>query len=665
MEESDLAPVLCLDKPPEGAGQGAALTASRLRRAFRRPRDGASPKNLLDDVQGLLQRWVASKNQEEGKAQGVDEFLALAVTGLVDLDRTCCRSHSAQGGGMYLLDAIAIADMGFALNPHAFQLKVLLVLLYGVLGVPSAMLQVYNKMDIKNIQHESLSYLVMDVLGSSGCHDSLHEIFQNVAQFHEDMDKDGGDALSMAFQSGVLHRVPEYLESLWRMGNSVLWGRAVVEEVLGDLGQSQTWDAVTESIGRQGVLVSMIASKPMDQWVVGNQDRSVLSSLHPLPLATPIGEASSQSSRSRSKAVWPTTLVQATRSAAVNSSALVWNVGPEADKANGPAPDHQAEPSAIEELLGRTGGATARLRLSASVLEALLAILQGEGAREERLAASLLAAREALEATGGGSSSSSTEGGASIAAAMAGLAAKNSAGQGPWSPVPAGYAVQASASALEACEVAQLVLQCASAKEPWEKAEAKLTSLIEAVKALVGFAHGVPLNAAQEGAEDGSTEKEEQSAISGQVFALGGHGVPCIWAFLQHSTSVLIPVALWCCTALPKAGSGKKAKEGQEALHATRIGLRNLLSALQSGLSALQASLASAQTSDAGVQFEAPAANAEGFPGNLAVEDLPEFMKRREQARAMILEARKRHLQALRDSVGVRLALLKSRTFKP
>merc|ERR1712008_359696 len=86
---------------------------------------------------------------------------------------------------------------------------------------------VWNSLDIKNIQRESLSYLVLDSLRSSGSFDALRDVCRQVVHFHEDIDKDGGDALSLAFRNGVFHGVPEYLQALESMNCSAMWAVSV------------------------------------------------------------------------------------------------------------------------------------------------------------------------------------------------------------------------------------------------------------------------------------------------------------------------------------------------------------------------------------------------------------------------------------------------------
>eukprot|EP00913_Durusdinium_trenchii_P009509 g8938.t1 len=60
----------------------------------------------------------------------------------------------------------------------------------------------------------------------------------------EDLDKDGGDALTGAFQvQGILCRAPEYADGLLEVSRSLMWGRAIVEETACELAAS-SWEAL-------------------------------------------------------------------------------------------------------------------------------------------------------------------------------------------------------------------------------------------------------------------------------------------------------------------------------------------------------------------------------------------------------------------------------------
>ncbi|CAK0854402.1 unnamed protein product [Prorocentrum cordatum] len=117
-------------------------------------------------------------------------------------------------------------------------------------------------------------------------------------------------------------------------------------------------------------------------------------------------------------------------------------------------------------------------------------------------------------------------------------------------------------------------------------------------------------------------------------------------------------------TALPKAG-GKKAKEGQEALHAARVALRGLLSALQGGLGDLQADLAAACDADDAVLL--PRSEEGATESSLAaLKDTSELEGLRAKARETLLDSHRKHLRELREAVAARLALVKSKGgFKP
>jgi len=180
--------------------------------------------------------------------------------------------------------------LGLDADKLAFQLKVLLALLYGALGASGMLVHVWNTMDIKNIQRESLSYLVLESLRSSGSFDALRDVCRQVVHFHEDVDKDGGDALGLAFRNGVLHRIPEYLQALESMNRSTMWAVSVVEETVCDLAQAQSQEAINEALGRQSVMIRDVVGRPVGHWQLRNTDRCVLSGLHPLPFCTPLGD---------------------------------------------------------------------------------------------------------------------------------------------------------------------------------------------------------------------------------------------------------------------------------------------------------------------------------------------------------------------------------------
>jgi len=222
----------------------------------------------------------------------------------------------------------------------------------------------------------------------------------------------------------------------------------------------------------------------------------------------------------------------------------------------------------------------------------------------------------------------------------------------PWLREREGFEDRAWHCAFLACEAALEVLRsCASGV--WEPVELRFATLSELFRDLVNdisgqCAHG---GAGANGA-DGADSASKAPEFRGTFQPLG-QGVLGLAALLR-SLAVAIPALLWCCTGLPKGA--KKAKEGQEALHSARVALRGLLSAVLAGLTDLQTALSQQLKAKAVPTWDTR------VPEIAALRELPELSKFREQVRSTLMEAHSGHLQALRDSMAARLALLKTRS---
>eukprot|EP00971_Amphidinium_carterae_P316130 6283983-Amphidinium_carterae.1 len=180
----------------------------------------------------------------------------------------------------------------------------------------------YTKLECKNIQHESISYLALDALRSCGATERLKETCRRIMDFHEDYDKDVAEALSLAFHGGSVQRVPEYLDTMSRMARSAAWGQAVTEDMLCDLALLQSQEAIADCLARQGLFINVLAARDPDEWVWDNQDRCVLHSLQPLPLVSPSEVASHfKSSAPQQRVQW----LHSPPPSAVCSAAATWD----------------------------------------------------------------------------------------------------------------------------------------------------------------------------------------------------------------------------------------------------------------------------------------------------------------------------------------------------
>lgn len=644
-----------------GTCHDSATNIARLRRALMRSPWKALDGNLEEaaaEVQRLLSNPARQHDRDQGNDSDValpsEEFVLLAAVTLLDMDSKSC-SGSQSGATLYGLDALALADMAISQFPHAFQFRVLLVLMYGTLGLASAMLRWYGTLDVKNIQHESLSYLVFDSLCAVGCHDDLSEACRSIIQFHEDIDKDGLEALHATLQNGVFHRTPEYLEALRCASRSILWGRAVVEEILCEMGQAQTWEALIDALSRQGVLLSTIMNKGPDSWVMRNQDRQLLNGLSPLPVCNPLGGAN----------FW----AESTPSGVHGSFGSLWS--PRAVGSSAPAiggcqdvarmlgdTTTSITNSAVEELLVSSTCTPEQLRLVAALLCSLATLLQKDVTSEQQLnqlSCNSLPIAHASAAEAGIDIVLDSTGATSEALDVMFRQLLGESTSRHVMPKRVGLMIFMNLSlqcALVACDASQIILNCIHGQEVWERAEAQVSTIHNMISKLVVCIHG----------QGHPTEGE---CVGDFLFGIGHRSLPWLWVLVHNCLAIVLPVTLWCCGILPKAGAGKKVKEGQESLHATRVALRNLVSTMQVALTELHVDLGKAMK----VNFVAAVWPLERY-GSIAdipvLAHLPGLEATRRQVCNTAAEAHSKHLLALQEAVACRLALLKSRgPFKP
>lgn len=603
------------------AKEGSEGFVARAQYACQRHGNTSAPssiRQLAENAARWFGRWSASQATEHAEKElgntgplAYEEFLLLSLVSLLDMDKATSMG-SASAHRAYMMDAITIAEMEAPSLPHCFHVNVLLVLLYGALGCPERMMKYYAKMDTKNIQHETLAYLVFDALSECGSRDDVRHICRSILYFHEDMEKDSTDAINLAFRTGIYNRIPEYVNALAKVGNSVLWGRAVVDEALLDLGQAQTLDTLIEGFAKHSLLLARIARSDARVWEVHNQDRDLLNGLRVLPLCT-ARESSHHMSVAR-------------RTMSVMGAAHSWETAPRASATSSPCGSSAAEALLSRGLRVCPGS---RLRISASILWFSSLLLQHGATCQTQLSEALDAARQAFATLGIGAESTL-------------LSDDTQMLYRPWQ------------CALVVCQAAELITISMSLSEPrWRDAEAKLNATTAYVQAVVGHLRKDV---------DGDSPAQQLSAS----FAEGGEIIKHVRGFVNVCVAAILPIALWCATALPKAGSGKKIKDGQEGCHAVRVALRNLLTGTQSTLTEIQAGLRAAATDIPSTSHRCGLWVRPAQLDEVLGAEAARVSEIRDRLRAEISEGHTRLLLEASEAISPQLALLKSRgTFKP
>lgn len=512
---SDLKPFLIFldgdDAKAVVAAAGSPLTAGRLTRAFQRHDESAA--DHVAAAKAAFARYGAAK--EAGVKTALDDLLGLVIMSLIDADRAQYLQGERSRG--LLLDAMALAEMGAAASPESYQFQLLILTIGGALGLPAIMMEQFKYLQMKNLLWESVPLLALAPLHRFGGYADLREVAVNVIEYHMEFTRHYASALALSVAESV-HRVPELVDACEGMTRSIIGAWAIVDSVRTELAQAASPEAIAD-VRFQHLLG--VARRPLDFWRTGNQDRTLLQGLHPLPRCSLQETCSEQDWRYFRGARTQRTAPPPTR--CICACACVWNELRPGEAR--PVPDYQHQPSASEELLGVDHRSPAELRLLALGLHAALSV----EATSEEIAECRALAQEAFSALG------------ALEARTFSAWRRSSLDEA---------AVRCT---FHACEVACAVATCCSSKV-WDTLEEPATVATKLV-----------------------SDCFEQ--VRGDPITLGCDGLSGVWALLSGPVAILVPAVLRCASQMPAKG-----KKKPETAAGSRQAARALLSALQTSM---------------------------------------------------------------------------------
>ncbi|OQS02527.1 hypothetical protein THRCLA_21404, partial [Thraustotheca clavata] len=153
-----------------------------------------------DNMQWLNQEKVGGQRE----VQVTDDLLLLAVHLLLD---TYTLSPTPEAA--WLLKAAGSLELGLQRSAYNFQMKMLLCRVYAMLGAGDAMLVRYKELDIKQIQLDSLSYLVLDGLYAFNMNDEASRILDSIRALHKTTARDTPEFIARAYRLGVYSKAED------------------------------------------------------------------------------------------------------------------------------------------------------------------------------------------------------------------------------------------------------------------------------------------------------------------------------------------------------------------------------------------------------------------------------------------------------------------------
>ncbi|KAG6611078.1 Mitochondrial inheritance and actin cytoskeleton organization protein [Phytophthora cinnamomi] len=166
-----------------------------------------SVDNLDNVVKELESEYEATSWLNIGSAGGqrevqlTDDLLLLATHFLLDI------YQRSSGHREHLERAAGLLEYGLEKSAYNFQMKLLLSRVYGYLGAAEAMLSRHAELDVKYVQLDSLSFLVLDKMLDLCQYPEARKLTNRITALHRSTANDTPEYITRAYRLGVYSKV--------------------------------------------------------------------------------------------------------------------------------------------------------------------------------------------------------------------------------------------------------------------------------------------------------------------------------------------------------------------------------------------------------------------------------------------------------------------------
>ncbi|KAJ7172404.1 actin cytoskeleton organization protein [Mycena filopes] len=125
----------------------------------------------------------------------------------------------------YLYNAVALLEFALTKSKQSFQTRLMLIRIYRLLGAPAMVLEHYRFLQIKQVEHDTLSHFVLSrastfSLASSGDLTFITECLESSQIYISNM-QETGEYISRAFNGEKYSQIPEFIIFEDRLENSL------------------------------------------------------------------------------------------------------------------------------------------------------------------------------------------------------------------------------------------------------------------------------------------------------------------------------------------------------------------------------------------------------------------------------------------------------------
>ncbi|BGP13829.1 mitochondrial distribution and morphology [Rhodosporidiobolus nylandii] len=214
----DLTPYLAVLSDSESSSLREKLDAQAAEAKLASPSDATRCINALK-----VARYLGEEPAVEGEVKAADSYLRRYFEALPLDDRS------------FLERALVVSESALQHSKQKYQLRILTSNLLRLLGAPSASLAHYRSFGVKNIQHDTLSHLVLSrgatfaIEGNVGKEGGVFEHAAETERWYRGGVKEAQEMVVRALTSNTYSKVEDFSEFRLRLENSLQKSLVTVE----------------------------------------------------------------------------------------------------------------------------------------------------------------------------------------------------------------------------------------------------------------------------------------------------------------------------------------------------------------------------------------------------------------------------------------------------
>ncbi|GJJ73045.1 N-terminal acetyltransferase B complex non-catalytic subunit [Entomortierella parvispora] len=154
------------------------------------------------------------KDLEQTERQYGDDYSIMAAHLLIDI-------HKDTKSYFPLLSAVFILEHALDASKHNYQMKLVLIRVYELLGAFTCATGLYSTMGIKHVQHDTLSHFITDRASSFGLFDEALRQLYSAHEIYHSNEAETPEMILQAYKYSTFSKMQEFIEFQSRLENSL------------------------------------------------------------------------------------------------------------------------------------------------------------------------------------------------------------------------------------------------------------------------------------------------------------------------------------------------------------------------------------------------------------------------------------------------------------